>query len=89
MMKNTVREGNLFQVVDCSLTACFSSSLLPSLNTLGVARAGGYWGILRIRLTVPPDGDGEEESHSASGQLGAPGDQRHYFPSAARQRRGV
>lgn len=88
MMKNTVREGNLFQVVDCSLTACFSS-LFPSLNTPAVAKARGYWRTLRTRLTVPPDGDGEEESHSASGQLGSPGDQRHDFPSVARQRRGV
>lgn len=39
MMKSTVHEGNLFQVVHRSLTAHFSASLLANLNTPGVPRA--------------------------------------------------
>lgn len=39
MMKNTIHEGNLFQIVECSLTACFFASLPYKLNTHGLARA--------------------------------------------------
>lgn len=34
MMKNTIHKGNLFQVVDCSLIACFFASL-PVSTPLG------------------------------------------------------
>lgn len=39
MMENTVHERNLFQVVDCFLTARFSASLLANFNTPGVVKA--------------------------------------------------
>lgn len=61
MVKNTVREGNLFQVVDCSLTSLF---LLPSpsqsQHPWGVGagdRARGSWGTLRTRPAVRPARD--------------------------------
>lgn len=87
MMENTAHEGNLFQVVDCFLTARFSS-LFANFNTPGVARARSRRGI-PARLMAPPGGDpGDEgkESYSASGQPGSPGDQKRDLPGAAGQR---
>lgn len=67
-MKRTVHEGNLFLLVESSLTAHFFTSLLANLKTPGVAKACNRR-VTRAGLTAPPGGDHEdqgEESRSAS-----------------------
>lgn len=86
-MKRTVHEGNLFLVVESSLTAHFFTSLLANLKTPGVARACNRRET-RGGLTAPPGGDHEdqgEESRSASGWPGSPGDRSRNLPRAANQ----
>lgn len=90
-MKSTVHEGSLFLVVECSLTVHFSTSFLDNLNIPGVARARSRRRT-RAGMTAPPGGDQEdqrEESRSASGWPGSPGDRSRDLPHSAKQSRRV